>query len=106
MTIAVTNNRDRERYEITVDGELAGFSEYRGGGPVLAITHTEIDPRFEGRGLGSRLVAEELDDVRAQGLHVLPVCPFVQAFLGDPDHRRYLDLVEPQHRRAFRLPEP
>ena len=106
MTIAVTDNPERERYEITVDGELAGFSDYRGGGEVRAITHTEIDPRFEGRGLGSRLVAEELDDVRAKGLHVLPVCPFVKAFLGDPEHREYLDLVEPQHRRAFGLPEP
>jgi predicted GNAT family acetyltransferase len=102
--IEVAENPERERYEITVDGEVAGWSEYRGHGEVRALTHTEIDPRFEGRGLGGRLVAESLDDVRAKGLHVLPICPFVKAYLGE--HREYLDLVEPQHRRAFNLPEP
>jgi uncharacterized protein len=104
MTHEVIDKEERERYEIRVDGALAGFAEYRGTGPLRAFTHTEIDERFEGQGLGGTLVAAALDDVRARSLHVLPVCPFVKAFLGR--HPEYLDLVEPQHRRAFDLPEP
>jgi predicted GNAT family acetyltransferase len=49
-------------------------------------------------------VAATLDDVRARGITILPVCPFVKAFLAD--HEEYLDLVEPRYRRAFGLPDP
>jgi uncharacterized protein len=101
----VTNNQDGQRYEIRVDGELAGFAEYRGGGDARAFTHTEIDERFEGRGLAKELIRHALDDVRAQpGVQVIPICPFVKAFLAD--HREYLDLVDPRIRAAFNLPEP
>ena len=104
MATVVSDNPARERYEISVDGEVVGFSEYRGHGPVRAFTHTEVDDRFTGQGLASLLIGEALDDVRAQQLHVLPICPFVKAFLSE--HREYLDLVEPAHRAAFNLPEP
>src|SRR4051794_40847890 len=100
--VRVTEVPERERYELTVDGELAGFAEYRGHGPTRAFTHTEIDERFEGRGLGSQLVKAVLDDVRAKQLHILPMCPFVKAYLAD--HPEYLDLVEPHVRAAFNLP--
>ena len=104
MGVTVAEAPDRERYEITVDGELAGFLEYRGRGATRALTHTEVDDRFEGQGLGSTLIRETLDDVRRRGMHVLPVCPFVKAFLDR--HDDYLDLVEPRIRRSFGLREP
>jgi predicted GNAT family acetyltransferase len=105
MGIEVRDVPGEERYEISRDGMLAGFAEYRGGaGTTRAFTHTEIDPAFGGQGLASELIAFALDDARAHGMRVLPVCPFVQSFLAD--HPAYLDLVEPNIRRAFRLPEP
>ena len=100
----VTDNPADERYEIDVDGELAGFAEYRGHGEVRAFTHTEIADRFAGRGLATELVRSALDDVRARGLQVIPICPFVKAFLAE--HREYLDLVDSRIRTAFNLPEP
>jgi uncharacterized protein len=102
--LGVVDNPELERYEIRVDGRLAGFTEYRGRSEVRALTHTEIDPEFERRGLGGELVRRTLDDVRRQGLRVIPICPFVTAFLAE--HREYLDLVEPPIRRSFGLPEP
>ena len=105
MAVEIADAPERERYEITVDGELAGFAEYRGGhGTTRAFTHTEILPEFEHRGLASQLVAAALADVRAHGLVVLPICPFVKAYLAD--HPEELDLVEPRIRAAFDLPEP
>ena len=105
MGIEIGDAPERERYEIRVDGELAGFAEYRGGqGETRALTHTEIDPAFEGQGLGSQLIAHALADVRAIGKLVLPVCPFVKAYLAE--HPADLDLVEPRIRHAFGLPEP
>jgi predicted GNAT family acetyltransferase len=104
VAVLVQDNPDAERYEIAVDGELAGYSEYRGHGSTRAFTHTEVDERFAGRGLATELVRRALDDVRSQHAHVLPICPFVKAFLAE--HPEYLDLVEPRIRASFNLPEP
>jgi uncharacterized protein len=91
--IAVTDNPDGAQYEITVDGRQAGFATYRLSPGVIAILHVEVDPSLEGNGIGSRLVASVLDDVRVRGLRVRPVCPFVAAFIElNPT---YADLVAP-----------
>jgi predicted GNAT family acetyltransferase len=91
MSNDVVDVRDRRRYEITADGEAAGFAEYILTDDLITFTHTEIDPAFEGRGLGGALVREALDDVRSRGLKVLPLCPFVKGWIQR--HRDYADLV-------------
>ena len=101
--VTVADEPERHRFEIRVGGELAGFTEYRRAPGLIAFIHTLIDPRFEGQGLGTRLVTDALDDVRAAGLAVLPFCPFVRAFIANhPDE--YLDLVPQGHRSQFDLP--
>ena len=61
----IIDNADLHRYEIRVDGELAGFVQYRRRPGLIAFIHTEIDTRFEGQGLGSKLIASVLDEPRA-----------------------------------------
>jgi uncharacterized protein len=100
-TVAVTDNADLERYEITADGALAGFTAYRRRPGLIAFTHTEIDPAFEGRGLGGRLVHAALDEARAQQLLVLPFCPFTNAYIQR--HPEYADLVPAGFRAQFGL---
>ena len=60
------------------------------------LVHTEIDPAFEGHGLGSHLAAGALDDARQRGLTVVPLCPFVTAYLRR--HHEQLDVVEEPYR--------
>jgi uncharacterized protein len=91
MEIAVTDNPDAARYELTVDGERAGFVTYRLAPGVISFLHAEVDPARERGGLGSRLVGDALDDARARGLRVRPVCPFVAWFIET--HQAYQDLV-------------
>ena len=55
------------RYEISVDGEPAGFTQYVDDGAQRIFFHTEIDERFGGRGLASALVAGALTDTRDAG---------------------------------------
>lgn len=69
------------RYVLTVDGRDAGFMAYHDASGRRIVEHTEIDPAFEGRGLGSRLARHVLDDIRSQGLRVVPRCPFLASFL-------------------------
>ena len=103
MSTSVEHDAENKRYVIEVDGRPAGFSAYEVGEEIV-FTHTEIDPEFEGQGLGSRLVAAALDDVRHRGKTALPVCPFVRGFLAS--HPEYVDLVPAHLRAAFALPDP
>ena len=88
----VRDNADSNRYEITEDGDgpVIGFAAYQKAERLVVFTHTEIDPGWEGKGVGSELVRAALDDVRRQGLPVLPICPFVQSWMQR--HPDYADL--------------
>jgi predicted GNAT family acetyltransferase len=89
--VTVTDRPDQLRYEIEVDGELAGFLLYRREPGVLELVHTDVDPKWEGKGVGAALVRGALDDVRARGLKVRPYCPFVAAYIRR--HPDYDDIV-------------
>lgn len=92
MDIDVRDNPAESRYEVLADGELAGFAQYKLDGDRITMYHTEVDPEHEGAGLGGRLARQALDDVRARGLRVVPLCPFIAAYIrGHQDD--YLDLV-------------
>ena len=89
--LEVVDNPEASRYEALLGDRVAGFSEYLVKPGRLVFTHTIVEPEFEGRGFGSKLVREELDDVRRRGLKVTPLCPFVRAFIRR--HPEYQDLV-------------
>ncbi len=77
----VRDNPEDRRYEILRDGDVLGEILYHPGNGEIVLLHTEVMPFAEGQGIGSRLVAGALDDVRARGLRAVPVCPFVRAYL-------------------------
>jgi uncharacterized protein len=89
--LVVRDNPEERRYEAYVGGELAGFATYHVQPGLVTVMHTEIERAFEGRGIGSQFVAAMLDDIRRRQARVLPVCPFVRAFLQK--HPEYADLV-------------
>jgi uncharacterized protein len=92
MGIELADNHAEGRYEATVDGQLAGFVQYRLQEPRITMYHTEVDPGYEGRGVGGELAKFALGDVRERGLEVVPICPFIASYVRHhPD--QYLDLV-------------
>ena len=90
-SITVSDNVDRQRYDVFVDGAPAGFAVYRDEPGRRVMTHTEIDDRFEGQGVGGHLARAALDDIRSRGLGVTPQCPFIRAYIDR--HPEYADLV-------------
>jgi predicted GNAT family acetyltransferase len=90
--VEVSNNTELSRYEAHLDGELAGFAEYHLRGSSIVFTHTEVDPAFEGKGVGGAIVRQSLDQIRAAGEYdVIPLCPFYKSWLEK--HPDYQDLV-------------
>jgi uncharacterized protein len=89
----VANSPQRQRYEINVDDEIAGFAQYLDNGDQRIFHHTEVGERFAGRGLASRLIHAALSDTRALDKRVVPVCQFVAQYLTR--HHDFDDGVDP-----------
>lgn len=89
--LSVRDNESRERYELLQGESVIGTIVYDTRPDAVVLVHTDVDRAFEGRGYGSRLIAGALDDIRARGLSVVPVCRFVRAYLER--HPEYADLV-------------
>jgi hypothetical protein len=78
------------RFELHLDGGTA-FIDYHDVNNALVMTHTEVPTQFEGQGIGSRLVKFALEAAREQGKQVVPLCPFVAAYIKR--HPEYQPLV-------------
>ena len=89
----VTHDTTAERYLITVDGRDAGYADYIQGDGVRDFHHTVIDPEFRGQGLSKPLIQAALNDTRAAGDKVRPLCSAVAGFIEK--HPEYRDLVQP-----------
>jgi predicted GNAT family acetyltransferase len=102
MSISILKNDELNRFEIYSDGELAGFAEFKVENQMISYAHTEIDPRFGGKGLGSKLIKEVLDEALEQTLEVAPYCSFVSAYIKKSGEK-YLHLVPESKRAKFDL---
>ena len=76
----VTDNRAESRFELEEEGHLA-IAAYRLRDGRISFTHTEVPEALAGRGVGTRLVAGALEQVRAEGLKVVPLCSFVRHYI-------------------------
>jgi predicted GNAT family acetyltransferase len=88
----VRRNDDAGRYEVLVDGEVAGFTEFRVRRTgVVVMPHTEVAEQHRGQGLATELIRGALDDLRRRGATVVARCPAVARFIDE--HQDYQDLV-------------
>ena len=92
---AVIDNRERSRYELTIDGQTAHL-DYDRKPDTIIFVHTEVPPSLRGHHLGDALARRAIDDAHAAGLKIVPVCPFVRGWIDR--HQEYADLVAPSRR--------
>ena len=91
MACVVTKNEAANRYELHVDGELAGIADYVERGESVVLPHTVINGDRRGQGLGAVLVKGALDDIRPSGRTVVPSCWYVAQFIDE--NPSYKDLL-------------
>jgi predicted GNAT family acetyltransferase len=89
-SIDVRHDERAHRFTADVEGGMA-VAEYEREDGRLVLTHTSVPPAAEGQGVGSALAREALGFARAEGLRVLPRCPFMSAYLSR--HPEYQDLL-------------
>jgi predicted GNAT family acetyltransferase len=90
--VTTTKVEELNRYEAHIGDDRAGLLEHVLDDGVITFTHTEVGDAFGGRGVGSALVRDALNDVRATGgLRVVAECPFVKAWIDK--HPDYADLL-------------
>jgi uncharacterized protein len=85
------DNASQSRFELSIDGAVAGFADYSIEGDAVRITHTQVAPEHEGGGVGSKLAKAALDQVRERGQKVVPHCEFIASYIQR--HQDYADLV-------------
>lgn len=93
-----SRNDDRRRFEAELDGIVA-YADFHQLNERLTFLHTEVPRELEGRGVGGGLIRWALDGARRDGMHVVPVCPFVANWIRR--HREYADLVRPEFRHLI-----
>jgi beta-phosphoglucomutase family hydrolase len=103
MSATVRDNAERSRYEVVVDGQVAGFAEYHLGRDRITFTHTEVSDEYSGQGLAGQLVGELLTDAERRSLAVVPLCPYVRAYISR-HAEQYLHLVPENVRERLGLP--
>jgi predicted GNAT family acetyltransferase len=61
------------------NGAEAEMTFTRAGEHQLIIDHTGVPDAFRGQGVGARLVTRAVEDARAAGRKIVPLCPFAAA---------------------------
>lgn len=90
MDYLLIDNAEKNQYEIHINGDSARIEYIKAQGKIF-LTHTEVPSKFEGKGIGSALVKKVLDDIRQKGLILVPLCPFVAAYINR--HPEYNSLM-------------
>lgn len=81
MGLTITDAVALDRYEAHVETDLAGYLDYVVKRNRLALTHTEVLPTHQGRGIAGALARFALDDARRRDLRVIASCPYVRAYV-------------------------
>ena len=97
----VRHNPARHRFELWRDDARVGQINYEERDGLLVLTHTEVDSRLEGHGLGSALIRATLEQLDAAGTRIRPDCPFVKAYVQH--HPEFVHLVPEDSREQYGL---
>lgn len=88
----VRDEPDQHRFVVEVEGNVAGVANYRVHDGRYVFTSTRVEDEYEGQGVGSTLARSALDELRERGVAIVPLCPFIAAWIER--HPEYADLID------------
>ncbi|GAB5400628.1 MAG: GNAT family N-acetyltransferase [Aureisphaera sp.] len=94
MELEVYENKEKRRFEASVQVKLA-FIEYIRAKGAVYLTHTEVPRELEGKGVGSELVVQVLRILKEENSLLAPLCPFVAAYIKR--HPEWKELLAPNY---------
>lgn len=77
-----TESETKGRYAVRIDGAEAELTYSRAGETRIIIDHTQVPEALKGRGIGVMLVSRAVEDARAEGKKIIPLCPFAKMQFG------------------------
>lgn len=99
VTYTVSDLVEKERFEARDEsGALAGMLTYQVTGPIIACTHTGVEPGFEGTGVEDALARGIMEDAKARNRTVVPMCQMLSDWLDN--HHEYDKIVARSTRRV------
>lgn len=75
------DNKEKKQYEFHIDKYTPKIEYIKSETGEIYLTHTEVPVALEGKGIGSQLIKKALEDIKAQGLRLVPLCPFVAGYI-------------------------
>ncbi len=91
IEITLEESDTKGRYSAIVDGHEAEMTYSRAGDTIIIIDHTAVPDALRGRGVGQALVQRGVEDARAKGLKIVPLCPFAKAQINK--HPEWQDVL-------------
>jgi predicted GNAT family acetyltransferase len=77
----ITNNVNKNRFELIIDGKTS-VVEYKLSEGVITLLHTEVPSELEGKGIASAMAKYVLEYAKANNLKVMPLCPFIYTYIN------------------------
>ena len=85
------NNKHLKQYEFHIEGFVPKIEYIINHEENVYLTHTEVPYELGGKGVGTQLVEKTLTDIEENNMHVVPLCPFVAAYIRkNPEWKRLI----------------
>ncbi|NDV81521.1 GNAT family N-acetyltransferase [Bacteroides sp. 51] len=88
------NNKQLKQYEFHIEDYVPKIEYIINHEENVYLTHTEVPYELGGQGVGSQLVEKTLTDIEESNMHVVPLCPFVAAYIRkNPEWKRLIAII-------------
>lgn len=91
QNIPLIKNTEKSRFEL-ITGNYTTFIEFKERGRKIWLIHTEAPEELKGKGSATAIVEKALPWLEENGYKMVPLCPFVAAYLKR--HPEWLRIVE------------
>lgn len=91
MEYEIKHNKNENRFEALSNQEIIGVVNYYNDENVVIVTHTGVEPKYEGQGIAGALTKEVLTYIAKNDLKITPLCSYTKTYIDR--HPEYQNLI-------------